>query len=73
MCGTEKGAQIKIREKNYKTYVIVDVGSVRNAPHEIRFSSLDLQGHNLNLNRVNKNELVVKLLHKRLKFSRQYH
>jgi hypothetical protein len=54
MCGTEKVAHILDYRKITKKKVIVDVGSVRNAPHELRFSSLDLQEHNLNLNRVNK-------------------
>ena len=33
---------------------MLDVGSVRNALHELRSSSLDLQGHKLKLNRANK-------------------
>jgi len=69
----KKVAHIKDYRKNCKTNVILDIGTVRNALHELRSSSLDLQGHNLNMNRANKNELVVKLFHKRLKFPRQYH
>ena len=50
----EKIARIKDYRKNAKTNVILDVGSVRNALHELRSSSLDLQGHNLKLNGANK-------------------
>jgi hypothetical protein len=62
MHGTEKkGAHIKDYRTNAKTDVVLDVGSVcnavgsvRNALHGLRFSSLDLQGHNPKLNRANK-------------------
>jgi len=50
----KKVAHIKHYRKNCKTNVILDVRTVRNAVHELHSSSLDLQGHNLNLNRANK-------------------
>ena len=50
----KKDAHIKDYRKKSKINVILDVGSVHNALHELRSSGLDLQGQNLKLNRANK-------------------
>jgi hypothetical protein len=57
MCDTgKKDARIKDYRKIAKKYIVVDAGSVCNVLHELRSSSLDLQGHNMNRNRENKKQ-----------------